>query len=239
MRLKLLFLLILAVLISACRPSTNPDDFAKDIAIEVRVEPDPPAVGEATLVIAVTDADGQPVENARVYVRGDMDHAGMKPVIAEKQGNDPDGLYRVPFNWTMGGGWILDIRAELPEQRGTAQTMVNFFASAVASESIINRREPGNEDLRASDELRIVIPEGTQALIEAGQEPDIIPSEIVMSLASQPILVIENQDNSAHQVGPFFVGAGETVRQHFSRPGIYEGGCSIHRDRQVKIIVED
>ena len=89
------------------------------------------------------------------------------------------------------------------------------------------------------NELRIIIPEGTGELIEAGQNPEIIPDEIRLKLGEQNILTIINNDSVNHAVGPFFIRAGEFVRQEFSSPGVYEGGCSIHQEQHVQIIVED
>lgn len=88
------------------------------------------------------------------------------------------------------------------------------------------------------NELRIVIPEGTGELIGAGQNPEVIPDEIRLRLDEQNILTIINNDHINHTVGPFFIRAGESIRQEFTRPMVYEGGCSIHPEDIVKLIVE-
>ncbi len=90
-----------------------------------------------------------------------------------------------------------------------------------------------------SREYRIVIPEGTSALIAAGEDPGVIPEQITLKLDEKDILVIENNDLEGHRIGGFYVGAGETLRQEFRTPAVYEGECTIHESNQVQIIVSE
>ncbi len=84
---------------------------------DVQVELKPLAekvVGPATLEVALRDAQGQPVEGAEVSVRGDMSHAGMKPVLASSKPAG-GGLYRTEgFQFTMAGDWIITATVVLP-----------------------------------------------------------------------------------------------------------------------------
>jgi hypothetical protein len=57
-----------------------------------------------------------------------MNHAGMVPVLGSGQ-TDADGLVRVPFEWTMGGDWIVTITAALSDGTSASQT----FDFSVAS----------------------------------------------------------------------------------------------------------
>ncbi|MCA9905383.1 MAG: copper chaperone PCu(A)C, partial [Anaerolineae bacterium] len=115
-------------------------------------------------------------------------------------------------------------------------------------------QQPGSEPLPASNtanasaimpddaepnELRIVIPEGTGDRIAAGEDPGVIPTEIVLKLSEQNTLTIVNNDRVNHIVGPFFIRAGEVIRQEFTHPAVYEGGCSIHPDAIVRLVVEE
>ncbi|MBI5667468.1 MAG: FixH family protein [Chloroflexi bacterium] len=112
-------IILLLLLLAGCR-AQNPTPTAETrLDIEIQVEPVPPAVGEATLLVTVTDAAGQPVNDAKISARGDMSHAGMAPVLAETTGGT-DGLYRLPFQWTMGGDWLVEITAARPD--GTTTT---------------------------------------------------------------------------------------------------------------------
>ena len=92
------------------------------------------------------------------------------------------------------------------------------------------------EDVDAR-EYRIVIPEGTGAQIEQGEDPGVIPSIIELTLGEKDILVIENQDIVGHRIGDFWVGAGETLRQEFKTEAIYQGECTVHESAQIEIIV--
>jgi major membrane immunogen (membrane-anchored lipoprotein) len=130
--------MLLALLLAACGPQNEPTPTPPDLDLSVQVEPDPPAVGEATLIITIKDASGSPIDGATLQVHGDMDHEGMMPVDREVS-ESAGGEYRVPFEWTMGGGWIVTVTAQLPDSGGTVSETFDFFVEAVSSESIINR----------------------------------------------------------------------------------------------------
>ena len=51
------------------------------------------------------------------------------------------------------------------------------------------------------------------------------------------MIEIENEDDRGHLVGPFFVGAGETLRQRFSSPGEFTGECTVHPSGQITLTV--
>ena len=98
-----LCLAALLVMGVACRQQrTSVGDIRLEISVSDR------RVGETTLLVSVTDKAGNPVEApGSLVVRGDMDHAGMIPVFAESSAA-ADGVFTVPFEWTMSGGWILE-----------------------------------------------------------------------------------------------------------------------------------
>jgi hypothetical protein len=95
----------------ASRQETN-----ADLRIGMTPIPYPPAVGQARLVIHVTDAAGAPIDDARLSIKGDMTHAGMTPVLAEG-GGGVDGYYETPFEWTMAGDWIVTVEVWLADGR--------------------------------------------------------------------------------------------------------------------------
>lgn len=129
--------LILALLLAACGQQSTATSTPVDIEMAVRVEPEPPAVGESTLIVTLKDASGTPVDGAALRIHGDMDHAGMTPVDREIN-ESTSGEYRVPFEWTMGGGWILSVTAQLPNG-GEISRSFDFFVEAVSSQSVVNR----------------------------------------------------------------------------------------------------
>ncbi|MCX6045323.1 MAG: FixH family protein [Chloroflexi bacterium] len=98
-----------------------------------------PAPGQA-IIVQLTDASGQPVNDAVVSIEGNMQHAGMAPVTAngvrDEADGAKDGKYQVPFSFTMLGDWVLtvsiqradgtkvqqDINATVNEQGMTVKT---------------------------------------------------------------------------------------------------------------------
>ena len=120
-RVRVLLVIVLAALLTAgCRESAREVETVADVSIQMTVNPQPAAVGEAELVLTVTDSDGQPVTVRQIDVRGDMNHAGMVPVLRtiEEAGT---GEFRVPFEWTMGGEWIVTVTATLDDDRVVEQ----------------------------------------------------------------------------------------------------------------------
>ncbi len=111
----LVLMLLAAWLLGACGPlpageageGGNPDT--------LRLHLIPPAAGTG-LTVYVADAAGMPVTDATVQVEGDMNHAGMAPVIGEPVADEADGaadgFYHIPFQFTMMGDWILTVTVE-------------------------------------------------------------------------------------------------------------------------------
>lgn len=135
-RMTLLLIILLTIILTACGAQNT--TIAEDVSIEIAIEPDPPAVGETLLLITVTDADGTAIDGASVSVHGDMDHEGMIPVDGETA-DSVDGVYSIPFEWTMGGGWILDVTVTLPDNRGSATKRIEMSVGAISQDSIINQ----------------------------------------------------------------------------------------------------
>lgn len=113
---------LIVVLVSGCRQQQTPPASADNPAVNivVTVEPSPPMTGEAKLIVTLTDPEGAPISGAKVSARGDMTHPGMVPVLAEADCDDA-GRCEIPFEWTMGGDWIVDITATLPDGTTAAQ----------------------------------------------------------------------------------------------------------------------
>ena len=155
--LFLIFLLVLAL--TACGQQKMPTVASVEIDMSVRVEPEPLAVGEATLIVTLKDASNTPVDGATLQVHGDMDHEGMTPVDREVS-ESTNGEYRVPFVWTMGGGWIVMITAALPDNGGEITETFDFFVEAVSSESVINQQHNMEMNAEATAESSMNMSEG-------------------------------------------------------------------------------
>lgn len=71
-----------------------------------------------------------------------------------------------------------------------------------------------------------VIPAGTGDRIDAGEQIEIVPAELVVEVGDAVRIV--NSDDRDHVVGVFFVAAGETLTQRFNSVAVLEGDCSVH-----------
>lgn len=78
----------------------------------------------------------------------------------------------------------------------------------------------------ASATYEYVIPPGAGEALDAGEPLSILPGELTATVG-QTIKIVNN-DRRGHNVGPWFVGANEVVRQEFTSVGTFEGLCTVH-----------
>lgn len=129
-RAGLLLLLILALTLTACGSPTPADPAAgQPDPIVVLTAPNGPT-GQ-TLVVTLTDKDGGAITDATVRLEGNMNHAGMTPVLVEPVTDSPDGVYQVPFGFTMRGDWIVTVT--VTQADGTIYTQ-DFDLTVTADE---------------------------------------------------------------------------------------------------------
>lgn len=122
--------LLLALIGSACqRASRAQADVRPGVQVELEAQPSPASVGESELLVSLAEEAGEPISGAALSARGDMTHAGMTPVFGEAVESEP-GRYRIPFEWTMAGDWIVTIQAKLP----SGESIERQFDVRVASE---------------------------------------------------------------------------------------------------------
>ena len=112
----LVLLVALAIALVGCRqsaqtPTSTPENIPQ---IDIALEAEATSVGDTMLIVTVTDGSGAPVEAQEVRLRGDMAHAGMMPVQGQTDSGE-DGVYRIPFGWTMGGSWTVTVTVVLPD----------------------------------------------------------------------------------------------------------------------------
>lgn len=86
-----------------------------------------------------------------------------------------------------------------------------------------------------SADYLFVIPPGAGDAIDRGESLDVLPAALVVEVGQ--VLELVNHDDRGHLVGPFFVGAGETLRQRFSAPGEFIGTCTVHPSGQIDLTV--
>jgi len=120
--------------------------------------------------------------------------------------------------------------------RRVAVLIFGVFATFVAGcgdDSSQPRTETVNGDEAAT--LEYVIPVGAGEALDAGTPLEILPAELEVSVGDT--IRIDNQDDRGHTVGPFFVGANETLTQRFSTAGEFEGVCTVHPSGQLVLVV--
>lgn len=107
------FLIAILLILAGCRRA-GPD--SSDVGVNVTVNPNPPAVGQATVTLTLSDAEGQPVSGAQVELEGNMVHAGMAPTFSKPAEVAP-GRYEAPIEFNMAGDWFILVKATLPDGR--------------------------------------------------------------------------------------------------------------------------
>jgi hypothetical protein len=212
---------------------------AGSVQIHMTSDPFPMSIGNTTLLVTLTNADGARMDEAAVEVSAEMMHMGMLP-LTRQTSHSLNGEYRVPIIWPMAGQWMVDVTVHL--QNTTMNDQFQVYVYPVPPKNQSNQsvfRSSSENKANSPQELLLVIPQGAQALIMAGQADELVPAEINLNVSGQNTLVIRNDDIVDHTVGPFFVKAGEVVRQEFTKPAVYIGSCSISYTAEVSIIVED
>lgn len=111
-------LLLTLALLVACGSSTPA---ASDAEIGITLLPGATA---NSLQVQLHNPDHTPLTGATVTLEGNMNHAGMAPVLAApvKDGDDgaTDGIYTIPFQFSMLGDWIVTVTVDLAD--GTQST---------------------------------------------------------------------------------------------------------------------
>ncbi len=100
--------------------------------------------------------------------------------------------------------------------------------------------DPDGPTVEAADpagqaDFRFVIAAGTGEAMDRGELVEILPPELEARVGE--VLELVNEDDRGHIVGPFFVGAGETLRQEFASPGEYQGICTVHPSGEFTLTV--
>ena len=82
------------------------------------------------------------------------------------------------------------------------------------------------------------IPKGTWARRMAGDEVEILPAEIRLTLGVRDILVLLNRDEVPQIFGPTLMMPGQSLRLPFALASSYQFVCTAHASGQMTIVVE-
>jgi hypothetical protein len=88
-----------------------------------------------------------------------------------------------------------------------------------------------------SHALTFVIPPGTAARLQAGEPLTVLPSPIHLTVGVRDVLVLTNDDDAVHQVGPIILGSRQTYRIPFRRPGTFQYACSLHAAGTLTLVI--
>jgi hypothetical protein len=78
-------------------------------------------------------------------------------------------------------------------------------------------------------------PGGYEARLERGERVEILPGRIDARVGQT--IRIENRDGRGYLLGPFYVGARETLVQRFVSPGTFRGECVVHPSGEIVVDV--
>jgi nitrogen fixation protein FixH len=103
-------LVALSVLLAACGSVETPVDTtsSKQVNIKLETNPTPAVKGDVELIFTITDANGAPIEGAKVDVSAEhpaMAGMGMSGLATEQGG----GKYSIKANFSDSGDWVLTV----------------------------------------------------------------------------------------------------------------------------------
>ncbi len=211
--------------------------------IELKSNPYPLVIGQASLFFSVIGANGAPVETQDFAVDVEMNHAAMLSLYAPVT-RTAAHTFQTSIIWSMYGEWYVRVQAVLADGTLLKDTFpVYVYPIMITAPDYENqfRSESQNQSIITDPDHQyvITIPQGTQAMQLAGMVGEMIfPEEIRLSVRGKNTLIIQNNDLVTHTVGPFTIAPGEVIRQTFTAPNKFVGVCTIGMST-VSIIIEE
>jgi len=92
-------------------------------------------------------------------------------------------------------------------------------------------------DAESAATYEYTIPLGAGEALDAGEPLEVLPGELNTTVGET--IRIVNDDDRGHNVGPWFVGANETLNQEFTSAGIFEGVCTVHPSGELILNVDE
>ena len=90
----------------------------------------------------------------------------------------------------------------------------------------------------ASRDAVFEIPRGASAHRLAGENVDIFPQTIRLTLGLKDVLVLRNADDVPHIFGPTLLRPGQTFRLPFATASTYNFTCTAHPNGGLNVIVD-
>ena len=86
-------------------------------------------------------------------------------------------------------------------------------------------------------EQTYVIPKGTWARRMAGENLEVLPSEIHLTIGIKDVLVLRNEDDVPQLFGPVLIMPGQSFQLPFRVASRYQFLCTLHTSGQLEVIV--
>lgn len=113
--------------------------------------------------------------------------------------------------------------------------LISLVGSFLVSEAAF-RLQPHNVD-RAPQVIELVIPLGTAAKVAAGDAVPTIPAEMVFVLGD--VLMVRNEDNEPHELGPLFIPAGASASLPMDQAENFAMNCSFQPSSYLGVDVKE
>lgn len=110
--------------------------------------------------------------------------------------------------------------------------VVFVFTAAAALAALVPLQFASREEL-------FEIPKGTWARRQAGDDVEVLPSEIRLMLGLHDILVLRNLDDVPQIFGPTLIMPGQMLRLPFEEVSENQFNCTAHVSGQLTVYVED
>ncbi len=94
--------------------------------VDISLDKNPPAMGENNIIIAVWDAAGKPVKDAKVNIEYIMPAMPGMPAMNYKAAlAGKDGKYSGKLNFSMPGAWSVEVKVEAAGKKGKAKLNID------------------------------------------------------------------------------------------------------------------
>lgn len=91
----------------------------------------------------------------------------------------------------------------------------------------------------ASREETFAIPKGTWARRMAGNNVEILPSQVYLTLGIRNVLLLKNMDDVPQIFGPTLMMPGQSFRLPFEVASSYQFACTAHASGQMTVTVDE
>ena len=94
--------------------------------VDITLDKNPPAMGENNIIVAVWDAAGKPVKDAKVNIEYIMPAMPGMPAMNYKAAlAGKDGKYSGKLNFSMPGAWSVEVKVEAAGKKGKAKLNID------------------------------------------------------------------------------------------------------------------